>query len=95
MEWSWSAEGTEVCCLSAFGSIRRPQGREYNSRDANAEFLQHPAACDGFSQTFGEFIKFVDHNFPLVFVLLRRSPQVVDAQQQWLCLFAFAQAPSQ
>jgi hypothetical protein len=61
MKWSRSAEGTEVRCLPGFGFIRRPQGRQQDSRNADAEFLQRSASGHGLSQAFGQFIEFVVH----------------------------------
>jgi hypothetical protein len=42
------------------------QRGEHNSGEADAEFLQRPAARDGLGHSFGQFIEFTAHNFPFV-----------------------------
>ena len=47
---------------------RQPQRGQRDTREAEAEFLERPAAGDGLGQTLGQFIEFVVHNFRIVLV---------------------------
>jgi hypothetical protein len=44
--------------------VRQSQRRQRDAREADAEFLQFATPRDRASHSFGQFIEFVDHNFP-------------------------------
>jgi hypothetical protein len=51
------------------GGVPQPQRRQRDTREADAEFLQRPAAGDRLGQAFSQFIELVIHNFPFRFVV--------------------------
>jgi len=56
---------------------RQPQRGQRDTREAEAEFLERPAAGDGLGQALGQFIEFVVHNFPFIlFVVLIVVPRL-------------------
>jgi hypothetical protein len=50
--------------------VCQPQPGQRNTGEANAEFLQRPAAGDGLGHCFSQFIEFVIHTFPFVLLEL-------------------------
>src|SRR5207253_3714951 len=61
----------EVLPGASLRLVRQPQGGQRDTHEADAEFLQRPAARDGSGQALGQFIEFVVHNFPFPFYLCR------------------------
>jgi hypothetical protein len=63
----------------AFGGltdIRQPQPRQRHSSQTYTELLKRLPPSDRLGQSFGQFIEFVIHTFPIVclFVLFRKNP---------------------
>jgi len=48
--------------------VRQPEASQRHAREADAEFLQRPAASDRLDHGSGHFVEFVVHNFPFGFV---------------------------
>src|ERR1041385_3088175 len=50
--------------------VRQPEAGQRHAGEADAEFLQRPAPRDGLGHSFGQFIEFVGHNFPFVWLFV-------------------------
>jgi hypothetical protein len=48
--------------------VRQPEGGQRHAGQPNAESLQRLPPRYGLGQSFGQFIEFIIHNFPFVFV---------------------------
>ena len=79
---SWAAEcittsvAITVCVGEApprarLGHACQAKAGQRHASEADAEFLQRRAACDGLGHAFCDFIEFIVHNFPFVFVVFR------------------------
>jgi hypothetical protein len=51
------------------GTVRQPKARQRHPGKPKAEFLQRQPPCCGLGQTFGQFVEFIIHTFPFVFVV--------------------------